>query len=167
MSSSPTNRQHTVDSLFTLSLLGVFAISALLVTVFGANTYEKIVSASRKTYESTTALSYVREKIRQNDAAGCISVERLEDTDVLSLKSSVNGRSYITYVYYQDGMLRELYQQEGYDLPLSAGQGILKVHGLSMEQVSDSLLRFTAIDEDGSESEITVAINSAVNQEAP
>ncbi len=161
MSSSPTNRQHTVDSLFTLSLLGVFAISALLVTVFGANTYEKIVSASRKTYESTTALSYVREKIRQNDAAGCISVERLEDTDVLSLKSSVNGRSYITYVYYQDGMLRELYQQEGYDLPLSAGQGILKVHGLSMEQVSDSLLRFTAIDEDGSESEITVALNSA------
>ena len=161
MSSSPTNRQHTVDSLFTLSLLGVFAISALLVTVFGANTYEKIVSASRKTNESTTALSYVREKIRQNDAAGCISVERLEDTDVLSLKSSVNGRSYITYVYYQDGMLRELYQQEGYDLPLSAGQGILKVHGLSMEQVSDSLLRFTAIDEDGSESEITVALNSA------
>ena len=58
-------------------------------------------------------------------------------------------------------MLRELYQQEGYDLPLSAGQGILKVHGLSMEQVSDSLLRFTAIDEDGSESEITVALNSA------
>lgn len=161
MSSSPTNRQHTVDSLFTLSLLGVFAISALLVTVFGANTYEKIVSASRKTYESTTALSYVREKIRQNDAADCISVERLEDTDVLSLKSSVNGRSYITYVYYQDGMLRELYQQEGYDLPLSAGQGILKLHGLSMEQVSDSLLRFTAIDEDGSKSEITVALNSA------
>ena len=167
MSNSHTNRQHTVDSLFTLSLLGVFAISALLITVFGANTYEKIVSDSRKTYECATALSYIREKIRQNDSANCISVATVENTDVLSLKSRVNDKSYTTYVYYQDGALRELYQQEGYDLPLSVGQSILKVHGLSMEQLSDTLFRFTATDEDGSESEITVAINSAVNQEAP
>lgn len=160
MRNSHSARQHTVDSLFTLSLLGVFAVSALLVTVFGANTYEKIVSLSRRTYESSTALSYLREKIRQNDASDCVSLGEIEDTDVLILKSAVNGQDYLTYVYYQDGMLRELYQQEGYDLPLSAGQGILELHGLSMEQLSDHLYHFTVTDGDGTESEITVAVNS-------
>ncbi len=161
MRHSYSNRQHTVDSLFTLSLLGVFAISALLVTVFGANTYEKIVSLSRRTYETSTTLSYIREKIRQNDTAGGVSITEIEDTDVLTLRSAVNGKSYITCIYYQDGMLRELYRQEEYDIPLSAGQGILEVHGLSMEQLSDTLYRFTAMDEDGEEAQITVAVNSA------
>lgn len=160
MMNSHSSRQHTVDSLFTLSLLGVFAISALLVTVFGANTYEKIVAKSSYLYESGTSLSYIREKIRQNDTAGGVFITQVEGTDVLCLKSSVADRSYLTYIYFLDGSLRELYQQEGYDLPLSAGQQILSVHDLSMEQLSDSLLHFCVTDESGAESEITLQVNS-------
>ena len=161
MKPSQSGRQHTVDSLFTLSLLGVFAITALLITVFGAGTYEKIVSRSGNLYETGASLSYIREKIRQNDTAGSVCIARIQDTDVLQLKSSVNDRSYVTYLYYQDGALKELYEQEGADLSLSAGQRILTVHDLTMRQLSDSLFFFTATDESGSRSEITLRVNSA------
>ena len=160
MMTSHSSRQHTVDSLFTLSLLGVFAISALLVTVFGANTYEKIVAKSSSIYEAGTSLSYIREKIRQNDTADSVSILQIEDTDVLCLKSNVNDRSYVTYIYWQDGALKELYQQEGYDLPLSAGQQILSVDGLEMKQLSDSLLYVAVTDKSGARSELTLQLNS-------
>lgn len=155
-----SGRQHTVDFLFTLSLLGVFAITAVLVTLFGANTYEKIVKQSRCTYETTNSLSYVREKIRQNDTSAGISVIQLEDNDVLEIQSTANGLSFVTYIYFLDGELKELYQPQGDPLPLSSGQSILALHGFSMEQLTDSLFLFTAFDENGHSDEIVVNVNS-------
>lgn len=153
-------QQHTVDFLFTLSLLGVFAITSVLVTLFGANTYERIVRKSRCTYETSSSLSYVREKMRQNDTSAGISIIRLEGTDVLEIQSTIDELSFVTYIYFLDGELKELYQPQGDPFPLSTGQRILSLHGFSMEQLTDSLFRFTAFDENGQSDEIVVRINS-------
>lgn len=153
------SQQHTVDFLFTLSLLGVFAVTAVLVTLFGANTYERIVESSRCSYETSNSLSYVREKIRQGDTSAGISIIRLENNDVLEIQSTVNDASFVTYIYFSDGELKELYQPLGEPLPLASGQSILTLHGFTMEQLSDSLFRFTAFDENGDSDEIIVNMN--------
>lgn len=156
---SMTGKRHTVDFLFTLSLLGVLAVTGLLVTVFGAHIYENMINQSENSYETDTSLAYVREKIRQNDTREGIEVTQREGQDVLAIKSSAEGYSFLTYIYFQDGSLKELYQLAGKNLPLSSGQTILSVSDFKMEQLSDTLFHFTAVDGDGKSSTLFVTVN--------
>ncbi len=153
-------KRHTVDFLFSLSLLGVLAVTALLATLFGADIYENIIKHSESSYETGTSLAYVREKIRQNDTCEGITVTRREGQDVLAINSCVEGHSFLTCIYFQDGSLKELYQLAGESLPLSSGQTILSVSDFKMEQLSDTLFHFTAVDKGGESSELYVTVNS-------
>ena len=160
MPNSPGTKQRSADVLFLISLLGVFAVSIVLVTVFGANTYRNIVSRSQKNYELTTSLSYVREKIRQNDQTGCILITTVDDTDVLSIKDSSSDSDYVTWIYFYEGSLRELFHQESNPLSLSAGQKILALDDFSMKQLSESLFWFSSVESGQTAAELTVTLHS-------
>lgn len=151
--------QHTADFLFILSLLGVFALSALLVMLFGAGIYEKLVQQSQSMYETGTALSYVREKIHSCDSGQGISIVSKDGTDVLVLTDQVNGRMLHTCIYFLDGALLELNEPAGESLPLTAGQEILTLTDFSMQQLSDTLFHFTAVGSDRQSDEIYVTLH--------
>lgn len=65
---------HVVDFLFTLALFCVFAASALMVVVIGANVYRQTVRGMDSNYDSRTSLTYLTEKVRQNDAANAVTI---------------------------------------------------------------------------------------------
>ena len=48
---------HVVDFLFTLALFCVFAASALMVVVIGANVYRQTVRGMDSNYDSRTSLT--------------------------------------------------------------------------------------------------------------
>lgn len=152
--------RHTVDFLFVLSLLGFFALSALLVMLFGANTYENLVAQSEGLYETGTSLSYIREKIHANGSAQDISIAQREGTDVLVLSDSVGERRVHTWIYFLDGTLYELYQPADDQLPLSSGQEILQLEDFTMEQLSDTLFYFTAVGSNHKGSSLYVTVNT-------
>ena len=54
---------HVVDFLFTLALFCVFAASALMVVVIGANVYRQTVRGMDSNYDSRTSLTYLTEKV--------------------------------------------------------------------------------------------------------
>ena len=123
------NRNHQkqekhfiVDILFVLALFGVFAVSALALVTIGADVYQHTVEDMGVNYESRTGVSYVMEKVRQNDTADSI------------------------FRYLSDGHLKELFMREGASLGgqvLPAGTDIMDLQEFSLSYASDDLIRIS------------------------
>lgn len=157
MRSRSASAESRFHFLFLLSLFGIFSVCALLVTLFGAEIYQKQIKSAQTSYEMNAPLSYVREKIRQNDQAGCIDLITVEQIPVLSIQNAADS-GFVTWIYFQDGALCELFFQKEYPLSLSAGQRLLSVTDFSMEKKSDTMYFFRAYAADGSFSELTVTL---------
>ena len=136
------NRNHQkqekhfiVDILFVLALFGVFAVSALALVTIGADVYE-----------SRTAVSYIMEKVRQNDTADSIFLTDLENVPALCMLSEIDEETYCTYLYLYDGHLKELFMREGASLGgqvLPAGTDIMDLQEFSLSYASDDLIRIS------------------------
>lgn len=144
-------KQHSIDFVFPLSVLFVFAVSALLVLLLCANIYARQTSAAEDNYEQYTPLAYISEKLRQNDSSGGFSVTRIDGTACISIDSSSSGMDYITYLYVMDGWLKELYVRDGASVPLSAGQNIIEAKSLSVTELKDHLYKISVTDTSGHE----------------
>ena len=141
-------KQHKyfiVDILFVLALFGVFTLSALMLVSIGAEVYRHTASDMSENYEIRTSVSYITEKIRQNDlscSSENISISEFSDTYALTLSQDVEGEIYYTHLYLHDGYLKELFTRSGGYLgegALSAGQNIMKLSAFTPEQVAENL----------------------------
>ena len=74
-----------IDILFTLALFCVFSATALGVTLIGGRVYKNAASAMENHFNSTTAISYVKEKMHQHDHEGAASVATIEGREVLKI----------------------------------------------------------------------------------
>ncbi len=151
------DRGHLIDFLFTLALFCVFALSALAVVMIGADVYRSTVAEMRRSYDSRTSVTYIAEKIRQNDRAGAVSVQAFGDGDALVLEQTVNGSVYETYIYADGGKLRELLIPQGLELEPADGQSIMEITEFHVELTEDRLVRLEVISADGTVSQMSVA----------
>ncbi|QHI71831.1 DUF4860 domain-containing protein [Aminipila terrae] len=135
------NKGQSIQFLFTMVLLFSLAISAIFTVLFGAGVYKNIEKRMNENFSSTTALSYISNKVKQNDKAGMISVENMEGTQVLKLVETYNGEAYNTLIYCKDGELKELFCNENSGLALEDGMNIMNLQGISFEMEGDRLLK--------------------------
>ncbi len=155
-----TKQKHIIDFLFPVSLFFVFALSAITVILLAARIYQSTTENSAFHYTSRTALSYISEKIHQNDEAGAVSIGELDGCDALTLRQAHGEDVYDTYIYVYGQELKELFVREGVKATASAGKTILNVRDFSMEQLDDTLFRFRCVDENGNESSSIVSIKT-------
>ena len=161
------NSRHTIDFVFPIALFFVFACSALFVLLFSANVYEKVVASSNANFETGTSLSYITEKIRQTDSDGNISISEFDGYEALKITETYGNKSYSTYIYAKDGVLKELFIQDGITASANAGTTIMKVYDFDMIETSDGLLRFTCTTETGAIDSITIGrYSSAAENES-
>ena len=132
------NRQ-TMNLLFTMLLFLVFVLSALFTVLIGGKVYENINSRVEENYSGQVVLNYVANKVRQNDKADSIAVRDIEGTAVLELAQEINGISYVTWIYYMDGSVRELFTNAGSGLGLADGLEIIDSQGLTFRREGDIL----------------------------
>ena len=125
---------QTVNLLFTMLLFLVFVLCALFTVLIGGKVYENINSRIQENYSGQVVLNYVANKVRQGDQAGSVSVKDIEDTRVLELSQEINGRKFITWIYYKDGEVRELFTSEDSGLGLEDGLEIMECQGLTFTQ---------------------------------
>ena len=111
-------------------------------------------------YEQYTPLSYITEKIRQNDTNGGLSVVSTDQTACLCLTGSADNISYTTWLYVSDGWLKELSTRDGADISLSAGSKIIPAEDLSVKKLRDHLYKITITDTDGHKNSRIVAERS-------
>ena len=67
-----TSREHLCELLFIFALFFVFAVCAVTVLLVSASSYESTVRRTGENYDIRTTLTYLSQKIRQNDEYGAI-----------------------------------------------------------------------------------------------
>lgn len=145
-------RRHTVDVLFTLALFCVLAASSMLVAVLGAQVYQGIASRMADHYTSRTTLSYIVNKVRQNDLDGGVWLSQLGDGAALVMEQEVDGSRYQTWIYQSGGELRELLTRADNPIRPEDGQSIMPVERLNMEQAAEGLFRISVYTGSGEQS---------------
>ena len=107
-----SQKRHAIDFLFPVTVFFVFTISALTVILLAARIYQSTADDSQRNYTSGTALSYITEKLHQNDLEDSIFLDELDGTQAVVLRQETEDAFYLTYLYVWDGQLRELYIKE-------------------------------------------------------
>ena len=142
-------RKHSTDILFVLLLFLVFTSSALAVILLGAKVYQNTASRMESNYTVRTALAYVTEKIRHADESGAISPGELDGLPALILSQKIEGTSYRTYLYFQDGALKELLTEASREVTPEQGTAIVSLAGFSIEKTEDGFYSVRAEDANG------------------
>lgn len=155
-----TERKHMIDFLFPVALLFVFAASALAVILLATNIYRNTTEHSSLNYTAGTSLSYITEKIHQSDENGKVSIGSFDGLDALILEQIINEESYFTYIYADEGELKELYVKDGVEASASSGKPILLVKSFTMKAVSNQTFSFSCTDKDGKTASSIVSIRS-------
>lgn len=156
-----TQKQHVVNLVFPIALFFVFAISALLVLLLAANLYHKNTDTVLQDDDRYAVLSYLSEKVIQNDVDGGISITTRDGVDCLTIASYYNETAYVTYIYEYEGMLKELFIRADADISFANGSDITACYGLQMEETTPGVFTFTAADRSGCTSSLTAAERSA------
>jgi hypothetical protein len=133
-----------IQVIFPVLLLCVFSICAIMVVSMGADVYSGTVRKAGSNYTARTSVSYIAEKIHQNDAAGAVSVVKKNGRDMLALRQ--NG--YSTYIYVYDGSLRELTAESGSGADLSEGTEIMQLSRMELSK-KGSLIDVKCTDSSG------------------
>ena len=153
-------RRHMVDVLFVLTLFCVFALCSILLIAVGAKVYQNTINSMETHFTSTTSLSYITEKIRQNDTSSGILIEEFGGKDALVLISEFNGEEYGTYIYSYAGRLKELFTKRSIHLSPEAGQDILEISDFIITELDEGLYEITLIDDEHKSETIQIASKS-------
>ena len=159
------NSSRKIDTVFIVSLFVMFAITAILLILIGERQYRFTADSMNRNYEIRTASSYLTEKVHQSDTITGVSVVDFSVGSALALTDRQNNQTYITYIYYYDGVLKELFVKEDAAFTPSAGQTIVQLHGFIPEVVHTGLIRITFTDTQNKEHSIYLDINAASGKE--
>ena len=114
-------KKHSINIIFTVLLLGVFALTAVFVAIMGVSVYSHNAEKLQANFDTRTSLVYLSEKIRTNP--GGFSVREIEGGDALVLTEEVNGTFYESWIFVTNGRLCELTVIQGDTvLPATAQQ---------------------------------------------
>lgn len=126
--------------LFIILLFFSLTLCSLFTVLIGSQVYENINGRMEENFSGQTALSYISNKVKQTDIAGAVSIRTIDNTQVLVLEQTFDGRAYETMIYQMDGQIRELFSEKDANLGLEAGIAILPCSGLEFTPVSDKLI---------------------------
>ena len=104
-----TKQKHMIDFLFPVALFFVFALSALTVILLAARIYQSTTESSSLNYTARTSLSYINEKIHQNDCDGAVYLDEFDGCQALVMEQAHNNERYYTYIYIYGQELKELF----------------------------------------------------------
>lgn len=131
---------HTIDVVFVLVLFCVFSMSLLFVLMSGARAYHGIKSSLEEQYSSHTCVSYLSAKLKHYDNEGAVRVGELDGVTALCLSEYFDDREYITYIYYDNGYVKELFADAILEFTAEDGSNIIAVQNLEFVQVEDNLI---------------------------
>jgi hypothetical protein len=141
--------------MFTITLLGVFAMTALLVAVMGAQVYSHAADKLQANFDTRTSLVYIAEKVRQCPGER-IEVERMGGSTALVLTEQYDGVDYESWIYAHDGKMYELLIKKGDPMSPGDGQRIMDLESLDIEKDGD-LLTVTIVNAGGNEDSLTLS----------
>lgn len=147
-------KKEKISGLLVLVLFAVFSVCVLSVLLMGAEVVQRITQRDQASYDRRTAAQFIATKVRQADAADMIFVgdffqeNAQTQGDTLFLTSVLEGETYCTRIYCQDGYIRELFSEAGGGFLPEDGEKIMKLGDLHF-LLEDSMLYADLTYEDG------------------
>lgn len=133
-------RKHSIERMFILVTFLVYAMALLLLASLGASVYRNVTFRMQQHQIQRTAESYLREKIRQHDRKDAIQIGEAEGQQALQISEQIGEKEYVTYIYTDKGMLKEIFISEEKEPRIQNGTGLLELEGLILEEEGDGYL---------------------------
>ena len=89
------NSSHSISSLFSLLLFGIFALFLMLMLLFSARIYQQTMEQTDSDSGLGTAVTYITTKFRQHDEADGIFTGSLDDIPALCFRDTIDKKDYI------------------------------------------------------------------------
>jgi len=153
-----------MDILLVLTLFCMFTISAMLLTMFGAQAYQKIVARSQEEFKVKTPLAYVAAKLRSAYPYQTLRIERGGESDSFSFTEGSGILVFETKIYILDGKLMELTAVAGAGIDPANGQTIVELDELRLEKLSDGLYSISVRTADGETESMAVYLRSRIEE---
>lgn len=139
-------QKHMIDFLFPILLFFVFTVSALTVILLAAGIYQSTTEKSSINYSARTSLSYITEKLHQNDSADSVTLGTFDDCEAIIMKHSHEDTEYYTYIYSYDNQLKELFISSDSVATAEDGRTILEVKEFDISPISDNMVKIQCTD---------------------
>ena len=129
---APTS--HPISGLFSLLLFGLFVLFLLIMLLFSAQIYQQSIKKADSETDLGTVSSYIATKFRQHVVQDVIFTVELNDIPALCFHDTINNQDYITYLYLDDGRLKELFTADGSSAQANAGTAIASLSDFQIEE---------------------------------
>lgn len=126
-------------------IFALFTFFALILIVTSIKSYRTVSATSDENNQLRSTITYISSKLRSADDGSVITVENIDDVQVLSIEYTLEGEKYKNYLYVVDGEMEEQLLDAKDRINLSDGNYITKIHSVDVEKVSDGLLKITAV----------------------
>lgn len=136
-------QKHETEMIFTVVTFLVYALALLMFASLSASVYHSVTERMEQHQAQRTAENYLREKIRQNDRSGAVSIGEIEGLQALKIEDSIDGKTYETYIYVQDGMLKELFISAEKEAKAEEGTALLGMSKIAFEEKENGYLAVT------------------------
>lgn len=145
--------QHHMSGLLMLLLFGIFAACVLTVLLTGARAYRGLTQRDQAAFDRRTCAQYIAARVRQADVTDGVTVTPFGDAMALTITQD----GFVTWVYWHDGYLTELYTLADGSLSPEDGTQIMPLESLSLN-MEDGLLTAEVGNADGSTDTLRLAL---------
>jgi hypothetical protein len=158
-----TGKMNFYTFLTMLILFCVFAFVFLLLVGAGGGVYKKTMNRMDESYEIRTTLSYIANKVRSATGSD-VGITEKDGQNVLAISDSSLDGEYVTYIYYYDGALKELYQKKDKELEMDFGEEIVRTGRVDIGQDGD-ILTISMTTSGGTSESLSVYLSGLGGQE--
>lgn len=139
-----TTKQFSFQFIFVMLLFLMIVFLSVMIILLGRDVYSAINKDRTSNYEKRVSLSYVANKIRQNDKKECVRIESLNGENAVVITEVYDDAKYETWIYFYDNAIYEMFIDEGMEFNLDDGMKILEVESFNIEKLGEDLFKFTA-----------------------
>ena len=121
--------------LFTILLLGLFALTAIFVAMMGVKVYANSADKMHANFDTRTSIVYLSEKIRTSPGDS-FSIQELDGATALVLSEEIGGNTYESWIFVFDDQLCEVTINKGDTILPGAAQHIMPLKSFDAQLVS-------------------------------
>jgi len=120
-------------------------LSAVVLMDAGKKAYGRILDNNNQLENARIALSYLGMRLRQNNSEGAIDYiqKGINNADTIKLMHSGDLEGMVTYIYYTDGELKEIYTWAESEPDPEFSESIVSLEGLDIDFI-DGYFKFSA-----------------------
>ena len=143
-------QKQSIEVVFTMVTFLVYAMVLLMFVSLGATVYRSVTQQMELHQTQRTAENYLREKVRQNDRIGDVSIGEIEGVPALQISQTVGGKEYVTYIFTEGGSLKELLVSAEKKAKMSDGTVLLSMEAVSFTEEQGCLTVTLQLDDNHS-----------------